>query len=457
MKKLLSQLAIIAFVCTLMSQSFAAEGIKTIVKGSVNGKQIKVINIFKREMLRSPAVTDTIKSGGQFQLAMNLKESGFYIISDDEGGIPEFIMYLNPGDQITMKIENGEFVMTGKGSKINQLLYAINKKYAYDTTSLNFPQTYKSRINEIQNSTDAEVVLRKPLLLGYMQGEYLSKLYDPYIESKVHPSGTGIMEVNTIDLNMLLVPEIVVYPGWNQLITELMFAKMNAGQLKVHNIRTWVADFGNAIENEKLRERYMVATLDYAVSCSDFTAVAEEIKAALPFIKDPQRKATVNALKAKITQRMSFYKNSLPGTDFSAFTFHDINGKQVRINDFKGKLIYIDIWTTGCMPCMAEAPYLSKLEHEMEGKDIVFLSISCDSGLEVWKRTIKQYHLTSAHLLRMNGGYNDPFFVKVGKSGVPRFLILDKAGKMLDYNSCKRPSNPLLKIYLTELLNQTKS
>lgn len=458
MNKKLKYVFMIAFTWLFVMQGFAADGIKTTIRGSINNEAIKVINIFKREMMRRPAASDTIKANSQFQLSMNLKTSGFYILSDDSNPSAEVVIYLNPGDQIVMKIGSEGCVMSGKGSEINQLLYDINKKYGYDKASLiNFPQVYNSRIKDIQQSKIAEVIRRKAVLLGYAQGEYLSKIYVPFIESKTHPSGEGIMPINTIDLNIRLVPEIVIYPGWNQLITELMFAKMNAGLLKVNNIRSWVADFGNSIENEMLREQYMAITLDQAVSYGDLTAVTKEINIALPFIKNQQRKADVMALKAKAAQRMSFYKNTLPGTDLSAFAFRDINGKQVKISDFEGKLIFIDIWTTGCMPCMAEAPYLAKLENEMKGKDIVFLSISCDSGPVSWQKTIKQYNLTAEHHLLMNGGYNDPFFEKVLKSGVPRFLILDKEGKMLDFNTCKRPSNPLLKIYLTELLNNPKA
>jgi thiol-disulfide isomerase/thioredoxin len=453
MKKTFS---LLAMLWMLMSQSFAADGIKTIIKGNVNKKDVKVINLFKREMMRRPAASSAVKTNGQFQLALNLTTAGFYLVSDSLGLINGFEMYLNPGDQLTVKIENDEFIMSGKGSGINQLLYENHKKYPYneaDPTS--FSQTYINRIKAINSSANGEVIRKRTLLLGNEQGEYLSKTYRPLIESRGYPTGKGMIEVNFTDLNISLVPEIVIYPNWSQLITELMFAKMNAGQLKVNSIQTWVADFGHAIENQRLKEDYVVAMLESAVSYSDFTSINEVIKAALPLIKDPQKRARANALKSKVSQRIGFYKNAMPGTNLSSYTFNDINGKQVSISDFKGKFIYIDIWTTGCMPCMAEAPYLKKIEHEMEGKDIVFLSISCDSGPEVWKKTIERYQLTGGQQLLMSSGYNDPFFERVGKSGVPRFLILDKEGKMFDYNSSKRPSNPLLKIYLTELTNKS--
>lgn len=456
MKQIRRQLALIAFGLMVIIKSFAAEGIKTTINGSVDKKEIKIINLFKREMRRRPEVSGAVKPNGQFQLMMNLKTAGFYRVTDSADQVKEFEMYITPGDQISMKVENGTFIMSGKGSGLNQLLYDIQKKYAYSSTDpTSHFQTYTLRNKAINSSTNSEVIAKRALLLGNAQGEYLNEVYGALMESKIHPNPTGIVEAKMTDLNLQLLPEIMVYPSWKQLLIELMYAKMNAGQLKVNTMKTWVADFGQAIANQKLRESFVAALLENSVLQADLVSINDVIKAALPLIKDPQKMARVNQLKIKAAEPTYFYKCAKPGTDLSSYTFKDINGKQVAISDFKEKFIFIDIWTTGCMPCMAEAPYLKKLEHEMQGKDIVFLSISCDSSAEVWKRTMKQYNLTGGEQLLMNG-YNDPFFVKVGKSGVPRFMILDKEGKMFDYNCEKRPSNPLLKIYLTELTNPSK-
>lgn len=286
------------------------------------------------------------------------------------------------------------------------------------------------------------------------QGAYLDKIFGPVLESKMHGTDTLIKEVD-VDLNIRLVPEIMAYPNWRQLITELMYAKMSAGQLKVRKAHTWLADFGNAIENQKLREAYIIACLSYSASAGDLVSIQKEINAALPLIKNPANIAKIKALKPKMAMAMNLYKTALPGTDMSQFTFQNAKGEQVSIKDFKGKLVYVDIWNTGCKPCIAEMPYLKHLEHEMQGKDIVFLSVSCDYDVESWKRFLQKRNMSGHQLIMI--GKKDTFFDKIGKSGIPRFVILDKAGKMIDNNSCKRPSNPILKIYLTELLNQSGS
>ncbi|UKJ08584.1 TlpA disulfide reductase family protein [Solitalea lacus] len=451
MKKILRQVAIISFGVMFTIQAYAGDGIKTIVKGSVQGSEIKSVLMSRRDGMRETKITDSIESDGQFQLSMNLKQPGFYVLSTNSTNLDAVEMYLRPGDQISINMEKDQVVMSGKGSGLNQFLYKIQKSMPYQGSVASFTQTYNDRVKAIHNSSDEEVIRNKAILLGNEQGKYLDKVFGPVIEYKAHGGTPDMMEVNFADLNIRLVPEITIHPNWNQTVTELMFAKMRAGQLKVRSINTWIADFGNAVDHPKLREEFILALINYSASNGDL-ALNKELKEALPLIKDPKNIARLNAMKGKLAMNLNNYKSAPTGTDMSAYAFHDLNGKQVSISDYKGKIIYIDIWNTGCRPCIAEMPFLKKMEHEMHGKDIAFLSVSCDYNTEVWKNFLQKRNQTDEHQLIM--GKKDPFFEKIGRSGIPRFVILDKNGKMVNNNCCKRPSNPLLKVYLTELLNQ---
>ncbi|SMO74639.1 TlpA disulfide reductase family protein [Solitalea koreensis] len=453
MNKILVQMVLVVCGWIFTAQVFAADGIKTVVKGSLTGTKGKIFLFIRGGMMKTKAA-DSINNG-RFNLETTLDKPGFYLISTPVKALSGFDIYLSPGDDLTMKMEKDGLVMTGKGSRLNQFLFDLNKKfpYSYQADQATISQTYKNRITEINASTNEEVLRNKAILLGYAQGEYLDKVYGEYVNSKVFGSTDEIKDVNFTDYNMTLLPEIVNYYNWRETISELMYSKMSAGQLKVRNMNTWVADFGSLIENQKLREDYMVALIKFSVLLGDFTSIHDVIKEALPLIKDPKNIAALNELNGKISEGVNRYKNALPGTDLSAFTFVNADGKEVAIRDYKGKYIFIDIWNTGCHPCVAEMPFLNKIEHEMQGKDIAFVSISCDTDTELWKSFLKKRNLKGEQLL-MKGAFKDPFFKQIGLSGIPRFLILDKAGRMVDYNSCKRPSNPLLKKYLTELLNQ---
>ena len=74
--------------------------------------------------------------------------------------------------------------------------------------------------------------------------------------------------------------------------------------------------------------------------------------------------------------------NVAPGTVAPLdFTLKDMNGIDVRLASFKGKVILINFWATWCGPCRIEIPYLIELQEEY-GDDLVVLGVSIDDTAE---------------------------------------------------------------------------
>lgn len=65
------------------------------------------------------------------------------------------------------------------------------------------------------------------------------------------------------------------------------------------------------------------------------------------------------------------------------FTAMDKDGKTVKLSDFKGKKVYINMWASWCGPCMREIPELEKVYQKYKNnKDIVFLSMTSPNDAE---------------------------------------------------------------------------
>ena len=65
------------------------------------------------------------------------------------------------------------------------------------------------------------------------------------------------------------------------------------------------------------------------------------------------------------------------------FTAMDKDGKTVKLSDFKGKKVYINMWASWCGPCMREIPELEKVYQKYkDNKDIVFLSMTSPDDAE---------------------------------------------------------------------------
>lgn len=60
------------------------------------------------------------------------------------------------------------------------------------------------------------------------------------------------------------------------------------------------------------------------------------------------------------------------------FSLPTLDGKKVRLSDYKGKVVLIDFWSTTCDPCMVEMPHLVELYKKNKDKGLVVLAVSLD-------------------------------------------------------------------------------
>jgi thiol-disulfide isomerase/thioredoxin len=133
------------------------------------------------------------------------------------------------------------------------------------------------------------------------------------------------------------------------------------------------------------------------------------------------------------------------------FKFSNKDGKEVSLDEFRGKYVFIDIWATWCAPCKYEFPYLKKMEEEYKNKDLVVISLSVDNPehKEKWLQMIENENLKGIQLLSDNALHPD-FFRAYNVNAIPRFILLDKQGNVLEANAPK-PSNPALHELLSSL------
>ena len=136
------------------------------------------------------------------------------------------------------------------------------------------------------------------------------------------------------------------------------------------------------------------------------------------------------------------------GDSMPAFTLHSTVNGTVNSEDLKGKVVLINIFATWCGPCQREIPHLQKLEEKYHGKDIYFVSISCDNNKKAWENRVRA-GLKGIQLHFVNG---DTFMNDYMIKGIPRFILLDKEGKIISVDM-SRPSDPKTIAKLDELLN----
>lgn len=128
----------------------------------------------------------------------------------------------------------------------------------------------------------------------------------------------------------------------------------------------------------------------------------------------------------------------------------DVNGKVYSLTDFAGKYIMIDVWATWCGPCRNEIPHYAKIIKKYKSKNIQFLSISIDSKESKWKEFISKEDIGALQLIDKDAT-TSPYVEAYGITGIPRFIIIDPEGKILEWMA-PRPSMPSLDALFQKIL-----
>jgi thiol-disulfide isomerase/thioredoxin len=118
------------------------------------------------------------------------------------------------------------------------------------------------------------------------------------------------------------------------------------------------------------------------------------------------------------------------GAPAPEITLQSIEGTQVSLSDFKGKVVLIDFWATWCKPCVAEIPYSKKLKEKYANNtDIVFLYISIDPEASKWEKFVKSKKIQGTHLI-VPHEQKDYYIEHYNVVTIPRFLLVDKKGNI---------------------------
>ena len=214
-----------------------------------------------------------------------------------------------------------------------------------------------------------------------------------------------------------------------------------------------------ALSDETFGDRLMAAKGDAAAMNK---LIEERMSAFENGLKDPamsegfrnlmlgEAKAQREELAAIVQQSAANQK--LVGQPSPGFAYENFKGGTTKLEDMRGKYVYIDVWATWCGPCRQEIPYLQEVEKKFHGKKIEFVSISVDQkkDYEKWKKMVGEKSLGGVQLFA-DKDWGSDFIRAYGIQSIPRFILIGPDGKIVDADA-KRPSDPGLTAQLETLV-----
>ncbi len=152
---------------------------------------------------------------------------------------------------------------------------------------------------------------------------------------------------------------------------------------------------------------------------------------------------TSPSLNAIFKQACAKWDKAAVGRPSPDFNGEDINGKQMSLRDFRGKYVYIDMWATWCGPCQKELPHLKKLEEKFHGRNITFVGLSIDADKAKWEARVRSGELCGTQL---HIGRGSKFQTDYRITGIPRFILLDPNGRIVNPDMTRPSSEDTEKI-----------
>jgi len=125
------------------------------------------------------------------------------------------------------------------------------------------------------------------------------------------------------------------------------------------------------------------------------------------------------------------------GTPAPEATFKDLDGKDVPLSQFKGKVVLVNFWATWCEPCQVEIPWLIEMQQKYSSKGFTILGVDVDDegNNVVSAYTAKERFNVNGQKLAMNYPIlrgNDAVADKFGGLlGYPTSFLISRDGKVV--------------------------
>src|SRR6188768_1112418 len=434
--------------------------IKRVVDGSF--ETVNSVNVEKEKPFLVPFV---------------VKEEGFYYLSSLRWKLR---VYLKPSDKLELAIDGkwGSYeVINGSEEnksmqKWQQLIFPITN-YGYnlsilqrDTFDLNtYQRTYESLESSIVNfrnninhtGSRFSKLFRLAIDVDKEFAPILSLFNSPVKKTKGFVSTPKnfndvplfyqrfIQQNKFNDASLLNIGEARSYMN---LYAKLVIASLPADQRKELTQSEKLGLKINAISNDTLKSYFFKDQMS-EIEVNNLT----EFRATFEPYKKYTKPASVKKEYLKIYDQFSS-DTAYVGKSAYNFTLPDSTGRMISMKDFKGKVVFIDVWATWCGPCREQFPFLKVVEEEYkDNSDIVFMGISIDRGKdrEKWLKMMKKENLPPLQLFDDMG---KSFARKYEINAIPRFLLVSKDGKWIEVR-CPRPeSKEDLKKYLDKALQE---
>lgn len=153
-------------------------------------------------------------------------------------------------------------------------------------------------------------------------------------------------------------------------------------------------------------------------------------KAMVDYAAKVDPKLKKNPMVANFVSKVEKLKAVQVGETAPDFSIPSVDGKTIKLSDYRGKYLLIDFWASWCGPCREENPNVVKAYNKFKDKNFTILGISLDKDKQAWQGAIKQDGLIWDHASELKDFEGE--VVRLYQiEAIPSSFLLDPNGKII--------------------------
>lgn len=411
-----------------------------------------------------------VDEGGKFSLPLDIDEAttgGLRI-----GGL-EVPIYLEPGDRLVVAGDAadpmGTIIYTGQGSANNAFLLDYQRnmeatagdRFIAVRAGILGPDAFKVFMDSISEA-------RSAYLSDWDGNASLTPVFVNYMETRIrYDKFTKLLDYPTLYQRVNQLPEApVMEEGYYSFLeSNELIVDSGLEDIAYVNFLLSYLNYYSVNKATSVDTHLPLNQLTYEMAEEALTGPSRDFVQALmlgrelsygemPFAEELYEKYLAGEASETYKNRIMAIHDKMEGLAIGSpapdFTMTDINGNEVSLSDFRGKVVYLDFWASWCGPCMREMPYFKELKTRMAGQaDLVYLYVSIDTDQEAWRNTVARNEITGVHFNTPGRERGVPALYNV--KWIPSFFIIGRDGNIFDPRPPK-PSDPEVDEVLMEAL-----
>jgi thiol-disulfide isomerase/thioredoxin len=178
-----------------------------------------------------------------------------------------------------------------------------------------------------------------------------------------------------------------------------------------------------------MRKTIFLALAAVAVASSCAPRAGSPAGGAVPAAATPASAATAASPATELRDLMiaaglAVPKKSMPADDFALSSLGNAN---VKLSEYRGKVVFLNFWATWCPPCRSEMPSMERLYLKLKAGGLEILAVDLQEPKDTVQKFVRDNGITFTVLLDTAGGVGGDW----GAQSIPTTYLIDRKGGIL--------------------------